>query len=484
MDSDVDNHRADDDGLEDADVDGMLKGVIARNPARKQCFAVALTWVIQSYSQVDKWFVSSPSVMKKKEKAKEAKEKRKESKQKRLRDDSDSDDDSAKTTKRRKKSDDAASKTPVEITGYPDPKTLYIRRGPFKFFSDCSFEDFLVKITDILPCPIENIVLDKVEWKPQTPANRTPLPLGGTVGYSVLCNEMKERSKARIVIISMPGPRKRADDAPFWDTQDVDTAPVAGPSNAAMKEFDFEELEANNIEQSVAQQKMTFDKAVGPNVEMLKERWPLGNDGKRVYTDEQGFQWELNPIRLNVWASHMARGTATADKAPVSAQFDIKNRLKNRNSAPPTNPATPVIQPTASNVTPAPNTSTVSERLLEVLTISLLQQQQLQAHAPIPTVNPPVAPTIPIRSPIPSVPHSPEKLPHRRISLEEFCTHYDVLNLLERLQKLEYEPGDSGITKLERADWQEYAGFSKLAWEKVLSTHRRFLADVKAGMWS
>lgn len=52
---------------------------------------------------------------------------------------------------------------------------------------------------------------------------------------------------------------------------------------------------------------MTFDKAVGPNVDELKERWPLNDEGKRIYTDDKGFQWELNTIRLNVWAAHMVR---------------------------------------------------------------------------------------------------------------------------------------------------------------------------------
>jgi hypothetical protein len=55
--------------------------------------------------------------------------------------------------------------------------------------------------------------LDKTEWKPQTPANRLPLPLGGQVGFGVL-QEQISLTKDKTVIIIMPGPRKPADDAP------------------------------------------------------------------------------------------------------------------------------------------------------------------------------------------------------------------------------------------------------------------------------
>ena len=35
-----------------------------------------------------------------------------------------------------------------------------------------------------------------------------------------------------------------------------------------------------------------------------------------------------------------------------------------------------------------------------------------------------------------------------------------------------------------REDWQDIAGFSKLAWDKFLSKHHMFLMDVRAGMWA
>jgi hypothetical protein len=49
---------------------------------------------------------------------------------------------------------------------------------------------------------------------------------------------------------------------------------------------------------------MTFDAAVTPIIEDLKQRWPLKN-GKHIYTDNKDFQWELTPLRLAVWARHI-----------------------------------------------------------------------------------------------------------------------------------------------------------------------------------
>jgi hypothetical protein len=76
------------------------------------------------------------------------------------------------------------------------------------------------------------------------------------------------------------------------------------------------------------------------------------------------------------------------------------------------------------------------------------------------------------------------KLNHRYVSLVEFCDHYAISQHFDRLQKLEYEPGDHEIVGLGRDDWQEFAGFSKLAWNKVLSTHKQFLTDIRAGLWA
>ncbi|KAJ7714415.1 hypothetical protein DFH07DRAFT_763049 [Mycena maculata] len=364
----------------------------------------------------------------------------------------------------------------------PDPKSLYISRGPFKFHSHDSYKNFLSTLASVLPCPIANLVLDKTDWKPQTPANRPPLLLGGDIGYSVLRTQMAERVKDCIVIISMPGPRKPADNVPvsfyiyicgqlltsFRPSHSTTSTPSVG--------FDFDELEATSAEDSVAQQKVTFDKAVGPKVDELKERWPVNDRRMHIYTDGKRFQWEITPIRFNIWAAHWVRGNATIDNAPASAQFDIKYRLKTPAHIPTSVRNEAVALPTAPQ---APTPSSASEKLLEMLAISMLQQQQQQQHQTQPQ---------PLSLPLP--PHSRPRLPIpapfcrlpglQKSPAIEFCESYGIKEEpMERLRKPEYEPGDEGILLLKREDWETYAGFAKLGWDKVLGRHCRFMADVQ-----
>ncbi|KAJ7327986.1 hypothetical protein DFH08DRAFT_967758 [Mycena albidolilacea] len=74
--------------------------------------------------------------------------------------------------------------------------------------------------------------------------------------------------------------------------------------------FDYTELEARTTEESVNEQKMSFDRSVAPYVEGLKKRWPENGAGKRIYTDELGYQWELDTIWLSIWASHIMLSTS------------------------------------------------------------------------------------------------------------------------------------------------------------------------------
>lgn len=57
----------------------------------------------------------------------------------------------------------------------------------------------------------------------------------------------------------------------------------------------------------------TLDTAAAPILEQLRERYPIGNHSsfptKRVVTSKQApdQHWELNDIRLRVWAAHIVR---------------------------------------------------------------------------------------------------------------------------------------------------------------------------------
>ncbi|KAJ7632068.1 hypothetical protein B0H17DRAFT_1217592 [Mycena rosella] len=476
-----------DDQLEDNNLDGMLHQLMVQKP------------------HLNKWMVSTPEVEAKKAKARKTKEQRK-PKCKAPTADSEDDDVVSKPNKKGKHQEDSDNPR-IELTGYihvmkptstvassscgrskPKAESFYIQRGPFQFTSHCNYEAFLSLMAATLPCPDGHIVLDKVEWKPQTPANCSPLPLGGAIGYKVLMNQIS-KSKDKIVIISMPGPKKPADNAPFWSTTEDDAVPPVAPSGASDRQnntasstdnsFDFAELEASSTEGSVGEQKMRFESAVGPKVEALKEHWPLNDSGKWIYTDKVGFQWELTPIRLSVWGAHLACGSATLDEAPLSGQFNISNRIKHT-AASTNHVAAPTIIPNAP--APPPASPSNAERLMEMLTMSMLHQnqQQQQSNALVPITNQPLV--IPVAAA--SAPQSPVKPCHCFVPLEEFCSFYGIMPCPERLQKLEYKPGDTGIVKLTHEDWNEFAGFPSLTWQKVLDKHRQFVKDAHGGLWA
>ncbi|KAJ6453922.1 hypothetical protein C8R45DRAFT_944839 [Mycena sanguinolenta] len=262
--------------------------------------------------------------------------------------------------------------------------------------------------------------------------NRPFLPLGGTVGFGTLKTQTSA-SRDKIVIVKMPGAE-------------------AGSSKAA--EFDYSELEAVSTEESVVQQKVGFDKAIEPHIEQLKEHWPENDAGKRIYTDGKGFQWELTPIHLSIWGAHMACGSATLHKPPLSTQFDTKYRLKSSAAAVPL--VQPYAPPPAQIVVPNQGVGVqlTADKLLELMATSTLLQHQQPLHASF-TVVP--APPV-VLPPIPAPPANPSPL--------------------------EYEPGNKGIVGLGREDWHVHAGFSKLAWDKMLEVHKQFCKDVRDSLWA
>ena len=71
----------------------------------------------------------------------------------------------------------------------------------------------------------------------------------------------------------------------------------------------------------------------------------------------------------------------------------------------------------------------------------------------------------------------------RPISIEEFCSHYNISDSDQlKLVTLEVHLGDRAVERLEREYWKE-AGFSKLGWDRFLAAHKRFVKDVRNGIW-
>jgi hypothetical protein len=104
----------------------------------------------------------------------------------------------------------------------------------------------------------------------------------------------------------------------------------------------------------------------------------------------------------------------------------------------------------------------------------------------------PAAPLVlppPPANPVPnhvSAPPSPSKTLRlsRPVSCREFCDRYEVSAAdEEKLNTLEFVPGEREIETLGREDWQEVAKFSKLGWGRFHTKHKQFIADMASGGW-
>jgi hypothetical protein len=252
----------------------------------------------------------------------------------------------------------------------------------------------------------------------------------------------------------------------------------------------------------------------------LLERYKIGGcalfPAKRIYSSN-GRYWELTDMRLRLWAVAMVcnsrhfaflcltelyqvRNTADIEKPPTLKHFAEDQRIQ-----PPASAAVLASIPVPQFPITAPTQS--SQDLLLQLAISnpalaqlFLHQQNNQLmvpapqYIPAPILTPSSAPELHISAPsaptlasMPqSAPPSPSKaikLP-RPVSTREFCNRYSISASDEtKLDLLEFIPGDRGVEKLGREEWHGVGTFSKLAWDRFLSKHREFLADIVKGVW-
>jgi hypothetical protein len=206
---------------------------------------------------------------------------------------------------------------------------------------------------------------------------------------------------------------------------------------------------------------------------------------------------------------------ATLEQPPTSVHFLEASRIQPPTSAhapaPALAPSVAVLAPATNIASYLPTQATNSQDGLIQLALTnphltqlLIQQQQQQQQSifqqlpffqqmpqPLPFASPaaPLVQPAPPSNPVPnhvSAPPSPSKafrLPHP-VSCREFCDRYNISAAdEEKLNTLEFIPGEREIEALGREDWQEVAKFSKLGWGRFLAKHKQFMADVASGGW-
>lgn len=90
----------------------------------------------------------------------------------------------------------------------------YVQKGPFVLQSTDSYSTFLLSISGAAPCPVLNIVDDKITWRCQTPGNSPYMPLGGRTGYTAMIDAIKAKRTGQHVVISMMPPPKKPAEKP------------------------------------------------------------------------------------------------------------------------------------------------------------------------------------------------------------------------------------------------------------------------------
>jgi hypothetical protein len=181
-----------------------------------------------------------------------------------------------------------------------------------------------------------------------------------------------------------------------------------------------------------------------------------------------------------------ASGTTTMEKPPVSNHFSDAQKLR---AAPPLQPVQPQLPP------PLPNYQAQYAAMQPPF-----QQYPPQfgfQHYPYPQPDLGFLPypghhMQPVPHFNPATPRheepvisSPGIALRLRIPLANFCTRYFISDSdQQKLQELEYRPGDKLVENLEEKEWKEGAKFSALGWRGFLAAHRQFCEDVKEGLWN
>ncbi|KAJ7460444.1 hypothetical protein B0H11DRAFT_2198948 [Mycena galericulata] len=362
----------------------------------------------------------------------------------------------------------------------PAPKITPV--GPFLFQSSLSYADFLAMLAKGCRTKANHLPVNSMEWKFDCPTNSAKKPLSNADGYTAMIKTVKDRRKDFVFSVYMPPPSVVKSELPWHTIDRAEGDEDDGNGGGPLLDFEYnvDELTApSSSSLSIREQIAGIDAASNPHLQELLERYPVDNSplfpGKRIYHNETGY-FELNDIKLRVWAVAKAKGAATLDRPPNSNHF-----MKSQTICPPTTPVPPPVALMLSQ----PKTSLLSNdslmlRLLLLNTNPLLGMQlQSNIFPPLPAL-PPAPPTPAVISP-PSV-ATPIKLPCE-ITIEEYCDSYQIKDDERRvLKELGYIPGDIGLTELTADDWAA-TKISPLGKGRILRQHAAFLKDVSDGAW-
>ncbi|KAJ7191723.1 hypothetical protein GGX14DRAFT_481105, partial [Mycena pura] len=300
------------------------------------------------------------------------------------------------------------------------PPTQTTELGPYKFNSSISFPDFLLIIANACGVTTNKLPTTSMKWKFDRPANAVKKGLATKTAFDVMIQALVDRKKDYIFSVFMPPPTLVKRELPWL--KDENEAPPP--------DFEYNLSNAtSSATKSIRDQIVSIDTASNDDLNELLEAYPVNNHplfpGKRIFQNEAGF-FDLNDIRLRVWAVAKAKGQATINTPPASS-----HSFKNQSIKPPR--ASDLFAPSV----PAENSSSQNPYLQLLLgqpnVLQPLVNPYQQLPFPYPYAPPQTAygyphfphfPVPPAHHGPPPAPQAPESLSvelPRDISLEEYC---------------------------------------------------------------
>ncbi|KAH8806996.1 hypothetical protein DL96DRAFT_1763264, partial [Flagelloscypha sp. PMI_526] len=345
----------------------------------------------------------------------------------------------------------------------------FTERGPFRFTSRTSYDDFLALLAKNLPCPQGNLPIRSIKYRFTTPKSFVPLGLSNDVAFDSLLDFVKGKKTVPALIIEIDKPQRQPDQ-PFWDTGD--------PAQPKF-ELDTEEMSRGTSYMGPSEQRDKIGKHSMNSRRLLEEKYPIGNDpdfpSKRIYCDPgSGMKWELKDICLTAWALRLSQDSpdVTLDKPPYDTpHFSAERRIVRHPAAPPpvANSSTSPLPDTSQNNSLAALTQIMTLRMMQEITQSTSLNASLHStssgHNHRTAASPPSSPTCPT---------------HPDIPLFAFCSVYHVSSEnQDRLEKMHFEPGDK-LDGISEATYQK-AGFEYLSWKRMVSILKTYIRDREAG---
>ncbi|KAJ7207887.1 hypothetical protein GGX14DRAFT_567194 [Mycena pura] len=401
--------------------------------------------------------------------------------------------------------DDLDERPPPQITVYPKivvpappPKRVGARQppptlhpfAPFSFTEEHTYSDFLSFLCEKLGCAREQLLPRheaEMKFKPQKPKTAESDVVGGESGFKIMAaNIFKKKPEYHTIDVLLPPPSAVRTAAPDWSTDD--TKPNFDPSA-------YETPTPNLTSNSIAAQRASINEQSRSEQQALLDHYPIGNvphlDNKKRYWKQvsTGHYFELNTLRIGVWANAMASGREGVDlqNPPASIHFDANARVKiihGRNIEDVSNSAQTVPSPSS----PRNNDWMAQQMQMQMQQMQQMQMMQMQLCGfPYPFRDNVHSPDLP--RPFQAVNHArhlrsthPSPVKRHSVTVSQFCAYYDIDDTdRDRLIDLGFRPGrpipselDNGLIEL---------GFVRFVWVHIVDCNRRFRNDLAAGVF-